>query len=40
LCRVDARGVVRAGVEEDDAAVGGGSDGLLHAIKVEALGGL
>lgn len=37
LGRVDARGVVGAGVEEDDGAVGGGGDGGLHALKVEAL---
>lgn len=36
--RVDAGGVVGAGVEEDDRALGGVREGLLHAFNVEALG--
>ncbi len=35
---VDAGGVVRAGVQEDDAAFGGGVDGRAHAVVVEAFG--
>lgn len=35
---VHAGGVVGAGVEEDDAALGGGFDGGAHAVVVEALG--
>lgn len=37
LCRVDAGGVVCAGMHQDDAAVWGVGDGLLHAGEVEAL---
>lgn len=36
--RVDAGGVVGAGVEEDDGALGGVREGLLHADDVEAPG--
>lgn len=35
---VDAGGVVGAGVQEDDAAFGGGFDGGAHAVVVEAFG--
>ena len=38
LGRVDARGVVGAGVEEDDGALWGGFDGGDHAVEVEAFG--
>lgn len=38
LSGVDARGVVCAGVEEDDAAFGCRPEGAEHAVKVEALG--
>lgn len=36
--RVDAGGVVGAGVEEDDGALGGLREGLLHADDIETLG--
>lgn len=36
--RVDAGGVVGTGVEEDDGALGGVREGLLHADEVETLG--
>ena len=38
LGEVDAGGVVRAGVEEDDGAGGGGVEGAEHAGEVEAFG--
>jgi len=38
LGRVDTGGIVRASVEEDDAAFGCGLEGAEHAVKVEALG--
>lgn len=37
LCRVYARGVVSAGVQEDDGATRGGADAGQHAIDVKAL---
>lgn len=39
FCGVDAGGVVRAGVQEDDAAGGGGVEGGEHAGEVEGFGG-
>lgn len=38
LRRVDAGGVVRAGVQEDYGAAGCGPDGVEHAIDIQALG--
>lgn len=37
-CRVDARGVVGAGVEEDDGAAGGGVDGRDHSFEIKSFG--
>lgn len=38
LSRVNTRGIVGAGVEENDGSIGGGLDGGLHALKVQTLG--
>ena len=35
---IDTGGIVGAGMEEDNGALGGITKGLLHAVKVEALG--
>ena len=39
LCGVHACGVVCAGVQKDDGALGSGADGGEHAVEVETLGG-
>jgi hypothetical protein len=39
LCGVDACGVVGTSVEQDDAAIWGVRDSLLHSSEIETLGG-